>query len=225
MARGHTETTEPRHGIWWIAGKPENQVTGTLTRVDDEWQLLVHGVLRTDQKWSQGLSTTPATIIHGMSGHTVYTLYQAYYRGGTAMPMANTKREEPFTDTGRGRWQQWWGVILLKGAEVDRDTLFTSASFELTGLNAWWPETALPQATDFDTYKSPPSKVANWHGTKVTLGMSIHGSTGQRLRHLSESVSVHVDRPDGFTFDWLRSEIITPFQGVIAAFRPCESDH
>ncbi|WP_353952154.1 HEPN domain-containing protein [Knoellia sp. S7-12] len=118
---------EPTIGMWWVASRPEQRIPGYLdlqTAPDvSPWRLTLHGELG-------GPPSAPGLVqyvaLHGETPAGLFTLMRANLRGGpSGMMDASVKKTV------------WEGWQLVRGAHVESQELYRSATFQLPGLWHW----------------------------------------------------------------------------------------
>ncbi|MFJ5550521.1 HEPN domain-containing protein [Streptomyces sp. NPDC093225] len=210
--------TEPRSGMWWAGDSPVAAVPGTLTRVDDHWQLDLIGTLPVNTYWTDSLSLVPLERIYGACHGVKYTLDGARLTNSRG-PVLTQQHLDPEL-TGDQCWQRWCGTVLIAGDTVPKDALFSSASFEFTGLSTWWPFSGLrgpSAARSIDDYEPPePLTVDLNDGSTLKLWVRERHVHGLRVRSLEENVTIFFQGGEEFTFDYLIESVIAPLRGLVA---------
>ncbi|MFJ6054497.1 HEPN domain-containing protein [Streptomyces sp. NPDC092307] len=209
---------EARSGMWWVGDSPIAAIPGTLTRVDDHWQLDLIGTLPVNTYWTDSLSLVPLERIYGACHGIKYTLDGARLTDSRGPVLSRQYLDLDLT--GDQSWQRWHGTTLLSGDNVPKGALFAYASFEITGLSTWWPFSGLrgPKAArKADDYQAPePLTVDLNDGTTLKIWARETHLNGLRIRSLEESVTILFQASDGFTFDYLQENVIAPLRGLIA---------
>ncbi|WP_158997679.1 hypothetical protein [Streptomyces aureus] len=202
---------EQRHGVWWTPDAPTVRVPGALNRIDDGWQLDLIGTLLTDWGGDTGLRLVPPTTIWGSCLGTLYTLRHCYLNDVTGV---NPDATESTDD----QWVMTWRVgSLVRGGHVTEATLYSAASFEITGLPAWWPLSGLrgPQVRP-ETYTAPADVTVPVDGGSITIGVREEIHQGRRRKSLRERVAAMVDRPSGSTLDAIDRDVARPLRALVA---------
>ncbi|WP_307679897.1 HEPN domain-containing protein [Streptomyces sp. V4I2] len=198
--------------MWWTPGTPDQRVPGTLTRVEDGWRLDLIGALSTDPSGEDSLHLVPPQTIWGACRGVLYTLMECYLRDvlnsrGTGVP-------EDVSD----QWLTTWRVeSVVRGGTVTEATPFRSASFEITGLPAWWPPSGLrgPQARS-GAYEQPDDVSVPLQDGEITIGVRGMPRHGRRVRSLRERVVVWVEKSTGFTLEDLAKDTVEPLRALVA---------
>ncbi|WP_327187977.1 HEPN domain-containing protein [Streptomyces sp. NBC_01334] len=204
--------SEQRHGAWWTPNAPTVRVPGTLTSVDGAWRLNLIGSLLVDSDGGEGLRIVPPTTIWGSCLGVPYTLLHCYLDDVDGVGLDST-------DSTSDQWVMTWRVgQLVRGGAVTESTRFTTGSFEITGLPAWWPPSGLRGPQVRAGRYSPPDDVVIpiSDGGGITIGIRESVRSGRREKSLHEHVIVWVDRPSGFTLDELGRDITDPLRALVA---------
>lgn len=204
--------SEQRHGAWWTPNAPTVRVPGTLTSVDGAWRLNLIGSLLVDSGGGEGLRIVPPTTIWGSCLGVPYTLLHCYLDDVDGVGLDST-------DSTSDQWVMTWRVgQLVRGGAVTESTRFTTGSFEITGLPAWWPPSGLRGPQVRAGRYSPPDDVVIpiSDGGGITIGIRESVRSGRREKSLHEHVIVWVDRPSGFTLDELGRDITDPLRALVA---------
>lgn len=204
---------EPRMGEFWRADDPDRQRPGILTRADGQWQLAVHGGFVVRGGDTDGLALVAPTLIYGIAADRAYTLRHPYWRGGTAGSLV---------DDGDGGselngTQRWLGYELIEDLHLPDDTRLASVSFELTGLEEFWPASGLTGAGfNRDTYTAPTPLEATWRGTSIAVKMDLESHTRVRQVSATETPRVVVRHPLGFTLEQFQRDIEMPLRALLS---------
>ncbi|MEU8645051.1 HEPN domain-containing protein [Streptomyces sp. NPDC048674] len=202
---------EQRHGVWWTPDAPTVRVPGTLTTVDGGWQLDLIGTLLADWGGDTGLRLVPPTTIWGSCLGTSYTLQHCYLDDVTGV-------DPDVAESADDQWVMNWSVgSLVRGGHVTEATPFSAASFEITGLPAWWPLSGLrgPKVRA-GTYTAPDDLSVPVGGGTITIGVREERHLGRRGKSLRERVVAMVDRPSGLTLDAIDKEVTGPLRALVA---------
>jgi hypothetical protein len=116
------------------------------------------------------------------------------------------------------QWLTTWRVeSVVRGGTVTEATPFRSASFEITGLPAWWPPSGLrgPQARS-GAYEQPDDVSVPLQDGEITIGVRGMPRHGRRVRSLRERVVVWVEKSTGFTLEDLAKDTVEPFRALVA---------
>jgi len=201
----------PLRGTWWVEGRPDIEVAGTLTRVGEVWQLDVHGILPGGVMWTRGLSVTAPVQIHGRSGYKLATLRGAYLIAGNPSEHLGTK-------DGEDGWQTWRAPQFVRGANLEADSKLSAATFSLTRLESWWRASGITRGTtDYQSYQQPEPLTAAWGGAEIVLWNRLSISSGIRSNGVAEQPVVSVHSADGCTLDWLMESVVLPLEALLAA--------
>lgn len=203
---------EPRMGEFWRADDPARQLPGTLSRVDGQWELALHGGLVVRGNDADGLALVQPTLIYGIAANRAYTLRHAYWRSGTVGPLVD--------DDGGGeldRTQRWVSYELIEDLHLPDDARLVSVSFELTGLGEFWPASGLTGAGfNRDTYTAPTPLEATWRGTSIVVKMALESHTRVRHRSATETPRVMVSDAAGFTLEQFQRDIEMPLRALLS---------
>ncbi|GLV79399.1 HEPN domain-containing protein [Streptomyces hygroscopicus] len=205
----------PISGMWWLSQTARVRIPGVLSRTGRRWQLDLIGTLPTVQSDEEGLALTALETIHGFCQGVYYSLQGCSVEmvGG---PSATFEQVEPGEPDDDQNWMRWSVQTVLRGDLISYGALYEKAAFQLVGLDEWWPLSGFARATP-DRYEAPPETVLNCaDGLQVSLSVRDKRSRGDRSRTLTESVVVTARRTEGFTLDWLHSEVITPLRALVA---------
>ncbi|MFD5082543.1 HEPN domain-containing protein [Kitasatospora sp. NPDC058406] len=211
---------ESRSGVWWTDDDPSVRVPGTLARAGERWQLDLIGTLRVNQQWEDQLSLVPPATIYGACSGKRYTLRDSYlsHTNGPSIHIPGPRDQSDQADDQFS--QTWFGFSLLDGDALSEDTIYSRASFELSGLSEWWPFSALQGSdapTDIVGYRPPEPTVAECdNGMTVTITALGSGGHGRRSHSLTERVVVAVEREAGFTLEELLEQAVIPLQALLA---------
>ncbi|MBP0454049.1 hypothetical protein J5Y04_31580 [Kitasatospora sp. RG8] len=207
---------QSRSGVWWTDDDPSVRVPGTLSRTPDQWQLDLIGTLRVNHQWSDSLSLVPPVTIYGACSGRRYTLRVSYLVRTTGPNFIWDKEDQADNQFS----QTWIGSSLLAGDALPEATIYTGATFELTGLSEWWPFSGIAQDTPVGESvgygRLEPTVVNCGNGMTITLAAMGSERASRRVRALSEYVVVGVERDSGFTLEELMEQAVIPLQSLLA---------
>ncbi|TXL84694.1 HEPN domain-containing protein [Streptomyces sp. IB2014 016-6] len=204
---------DEQHGAWWTPGVPGQRVPGSLTRVENGWRLSLIGTLMVNAGGGDGLHLVPPHTIWGSCHGVPYTLLECFLDDEVRGPGPDV------TDSASNdQWTMKWRVgQVVRGGEMAKETRFSSAQFEITGLPAWWATSGLrgPQVRP-GAYSPPDDVVIALDDGTLHIGVREVRHLGRRARSVRERVVVMVKRDSGFTLDELEREITGPMRALVA---------
>ncbi|WP_319255459.1 HEPN domain-containing protein [Streptomyces sp. ID05-39B] len=212
-----------RSGVWWAADHPGRRVPGTLVREGSTWSLnLVGTLLPFEHDHDGALSLVSPMTIYGMCLGTRCTLAPAYLSEQQEPGRRyDVPRDERATDDDQHS-QVWTAYSFLEGDALPDDALFQAASFELTGLSAWWPlsgfRTRRIDPSEVKGYEPPEPTIADCgNGLTITIWASLQETSGwNRYHSVAERVCIEVVSETGLTLTQLQERVITPLRSLLA---------
>jgi hypothetical protein len=170
------------------------------------------GALSTDPGGEDSLHLVPPQTIWGACRGVLYTLMECYLRD-----VVNSRGAEVPEDVS-DQWLMTWHVgSVIRGGAVTEATLFHSASFEITGLPAWWPSSGLRGSRGCSgAYAQPDDVTVPLQDGEITIGVRGMPRYGRRVRSLRERVVVWVEKPAGLTLEDLEKDTVAPLRALIA---------
>ncbi|WP_406490470.1 hypothetical protein OHB06_51790 [Streptomyces sp. NBC_01604] len=213
----------PISGAWWLSEAACVRIPGVLSRTGSDWQLELIGTLPITQSDEEGLALTDLATIHGFCHGQHYTLQGCSVEivGG---PSATFEKVEPGEPGDDQNWMRCSVQTVLRGHLVSDGALYERAAFQLVGLEEWWPLSGFSGAMSDQYEASPGVNIVCHDRLHLTIGAVDRRARTDRSRTLTESVVVTVRHNDGFTLDWLHSEVITPLRALVAIGLQTSSD-
>ncbi|HEY1158242.1 MAG TPA: HEPN domain-containing protein, partial [Arthrobacter sp.] len=212
-----------RSGVWWTAEHPSQRVPGTLTREDGIWVLNLVGTLMPfDRSGDKALSLVSPVTIYGQCLGTRCTLAPAYL---SEQQEPGTRYDLPRDDHSNDddqHSQAWTAYGFLEGGALPDDALFQAASFELTGLSAWWPRSGFKSRridpSELNSYQPPQPTIADCgNGLTLTIWAGLQETHGWNRNHsAAERVGLQVASEAGLTLTQLQEQVITPLRSLLA---------
>ncbi|MDQ0812116.1 hypothetical protein QFZ63_003830 [Streptomyces sp. B3I7] len=207
---------ETRSGVWWTDRDPHKRISGTLSRSENAWRLNLVGRLPEDNPRADGLVLLPPTTIYGSCLGTRYTLRHAYLRQSKG-PTLHFGIPQDDRDRADDQYSQLWiGESLISGGTLPENTTYTSAIFEISGLNKWWPISRPDPRSEEDDVSEAPTVAECGDGWVVTIGVSGIETAGLYSHAINKWAVVQVKRASGFTLTQLEDGLMIPLSALVS---------
>ncbi|TRO56058.1 hypothetical protein E4K73_48110 [Streptomyces sp. IB201691-2A2] len=194
-----------------------------MTREDGVWVLKVVGTLMPfGRSNDNALSLVPPVTIYGQCLGTRCTLAPAYLSEQQEPGRRYDLPRDDHTKDDDQHSQVWTAYGFLEGDALPDDALFQAASFELTGLSAWWPRSGFTSRridpSELKDYQPPEPTIADCgNGLTLTIWAGLQETHGWNRNHFAaERVGMQVASEAGLTLTHLQEQVITPLRSLLA---------